>query len=153
MNLLIRRRGFTLLELLIVFSVLSILASIALPKFSDMLLKAQEGTLKGDLGAMRTALSLYYNDNQGNYPSCSAGPNSGVLAKALVPAYMVSIPIVNNGLHPPTNSVYCDALMLPGDVHDGQGWYYDGVALDSQNGGIWVACDHTDTTGTNWSSY
>jgi prepilin-type N-terminal cleavage/methylation domain-containing protein len=146
--------GFTLLELIIVISILAILASVAIPKYADVLLKAQEGSLKGNLGTMRSALSLYYSDNMGTNPSCVLGPNSSVLANVLIPKYIPNIPTVNNGLHPPTNSVYCDAMMVPGDIHDGQGWYYDGVLpTDSQAGGIWIACDHTDTNGSAWTSY
>jgi len=148
-----RGRGFTLLELLLAVSVFMILLAVAMPKFSDMLLRAKEGSLKGNLGTMRSALSLYYADNQGIYPNCAVGPNSTGLANALIPKYIPSIPTVDNGLHPPTPGVYCDAQMIPGDVHDGQGWYYDGVSGDSQAGGIWVACDHTDTKGSSWTSY
>ncbi len=146
--------GFTLLEMLIVVSVMTILASVAIPKFSNMLQKAQEGSLKGNLGTMRSALMIYYSDNQGTNPSCAVGPNSTVLADVLIPKYLASIPAVKNGLHPPISGVYCDSLMIPGSIHDGQGWYYDGaLPADSQAGGIWVACDHTDTIGNTWTSY
>lgn len=148
------KQGFTLLELMIVVAILAILASIAAPKYADSLKRAQEGSLKGNLGAVRSALSIYYADNQGSRPSCTAGAASTVLLDALVPRYISAIPTVKSGLHAPTNSVYCDASMVPGSVHDGQGWYYDGVAPeDSQYGGIWVACDHTDTIGRDWTSY
>jgi prepilin-type N-terminal cleavage/methylation domain-containing protein len=149
-----RAAGFTLLELLIVVSIIAILASIAMPKFANVLQHAQEGSLKGNLGTMRSALSIYYADNNGIYPSCTPGPSSAVFANALVPKYISAIPVVKNSLHPATNSVYCDSTMLPGVVHDGQGWYFDGtLPTDSQNGSIWVACDHTDSKGTTWTVY
>ena len=147
-------RGFTILELLIVVSIIAILASIGMPKFANVLQAAQEGSLRGNLGTMRSALSIYYADNQGFYPSCVAGPGSTVFDNALVPKYIAAIPAVKNGLHPLTNSVYCDSIMVAGSVHDGQGWYYDGALPDdSQKGSIWVACDHTDTKGSTWTSY
>lgn len=148
--------GFTLIELMMVVSIIAILASIAMPKFADMLEKAQEGSLKGNLGSMRSALSLYYSDNQGVFPVCVAGPASTVFAGTLAPSYIASIPAVNNTIHPPTNNVYCDDStdIQTGFPHDGQGWYFDGtVPADPLNGDIWVACDHTDTVGTTWTSY
>jgi general secretion pathway protein G len=147
-------RGFTLLELLIVVSVIAILASIGMPKFAQVLQTAQAGSLKGNLGTMRSALSIYYADNQGIYPSCIAEPGSTVFSDALIPKYLSAIPAVKNGLHPPTDSVYCDSIMVGGSVHDSQGWYYDGaLPEDSQKGTVWVACDHTDTKGSSWTSY
>lgn len=148
-----RRRGFTLVELMIVVSIMSILASIALPKFADMLLKSQEGSTKGNLGAMRSALAIYYADNQGAYPSCAFGANSTVLSTYLAPKYLSSIQSVRTGLHPPTNAVYCDTVLVAGSVHDSQGWYYDGDPTDSLFGNLYVACDHQDTMGRDWTTY
>jgi general secretion pathway protein G len=151
-----KKRGFTLIELMMVVSIIAILASIAMPKFADMLIKAQEGSLKGNIGSMRSALSIYYSDNQGLYPNCTAGYPSAVFAGTLAPAYIPAIPAVNNTLHVPTNNVFCDsdANILGGAPHDSDGWYYDGTnSPDQLNGSIWVACNHTDTVGTTWTSY
>jgi general secretion pathway protein G len=148
-----RNAGFTLIELMIVVSVLAILASIALPKFADMLHKAQEGGTRGNLGSLRSAMSIYYADNQGLYPSCTVNPNSTVFSSVLAPKYINTIQKVNNGLHPQTNNVYCDSVLTAGAVHDAQGWYYDGDPTDSLFGSIYVACDHTDTKGSFWTSY
>ena len=122
-----KARGFTLIELMIVVAVLAIMASIAIPKYADMLLKATEGTQKGNLGSMRSALQIYYADMNGVFPSCAVGPNSTELSDALIPKYIPQIPLVKNGLHPTTNAVYCDYEMVAGSIHDGQGWYYDGA--------------------------
>lgn len=148
------RRGFTLLELLIVVSIIGILAGIAMPKMAEVARKAQEGALKGNLGALRSSLSIYYGDNEGIYPSCIAGADSTVFSSVLMPNYIGAIPQVKGGLHPATNAVYCDSILVGGSVHDSQGWYYDGVLpADSQHGSIWVACDHTDSKGTTWTAY
>jgi general secretion pathway protein G len=149
-----RSRAFTLIELMVVVSIIAILASIAMPKFAQTLWKAQEGAVKGNLGSLRSALNIYYADTQGVYPGCLAGPDSTVLADTLVPKYISAIPTIKGILHPSVSSVYCDWNMVAGAVHDAQGWYYEGaMPQDGQAGSIWVACDHTDTIGKYWTSY
>jgi len=139
-----------MIEMMLTISVLAVLASVALPKYADLLIKSNEGSTKGNLGTIRSALSVYYADNAGNYPSCPAGPSSPIF-NTLIPNDMTITPVVKNWVHPPTSEVYCDSMMIPGNVHDGQGWYYDGV--DPQVGAVWVACDHTDTRGIDWTNY
>jgi prepilin-type N-terminal cleavage/methylation domain-containing protein len=146
--------GFSLIELMIALAIISILASVAIPKFADSVRKAQEASTKGALASMKGALTLYYGDNEGNPPNCVAGPASTVFAGTVVPKYIETLPNVNNGLHPPTNLVYCDENITAGVVHDAQGWYYDGVQpTDAGYGQIWVACDHTDALGNSWTQY
>ena len=60
--------GFTLVELMIVVAIIGILAAVAIPKFAQMLEKSREGATKGNLGAIRSAASNYYADQQGQYP-------------------------------------------------------------------------------------
>ena len=59
------RGGFTLIELMIVVAIIGLLAAIALPKFANLVTKAREATIKGKLGSLRSALSLYYADTAG----------------------------------------------------------------------------------------
>ena len=106
----------------------------------------------GNLASIRSALSVYYADNNGAYPACAVAPVSAVL-NSMVPKYLTGVQIVQTGLHAPTSNVYCDSALLPGVHHDGQGWYYDGDAADSRFGYVYVACDHTDTKGNIWTSY
>jgi prepilin-type N-terminal cleavage/methylation domain-containing protein len=145
--------GFTLVELMVVVSIIAILASIFIPKYADLITKSQEGGTKGNLASIRSSLSVYYADNQGAYPVCAFGPASSVLTASLVPKYLTGVQMVQTGLHSATSSVFCDSAMTAGNVHDGQGWYYDGDVTDSRIGYAYVACDHTDTKGNFWSSY
>jgi MSHA pilin protein MshA len=55
-----RIRAFTLVELVIVITVLGILAAVAIPKFLDFTTDAKEAACKGALGAVRTAIANYY---------------------------------------------------------------------------------------------
>ena len=59
---LLTARGFTLLELMIVISVIIILVSVALPQYQKTVLHARETVLKDDLHKMRDLLDQYSAD-------------------------------------------------------------------------------------------
>ena len=63
-----REGGFTLVELLIVISLISILAAMGLVQYRNSVVSAKEATLKQDLFRMRDAIDQYYAD-KGKYPS------------------------------------------------------------------------------------
>lgn len=64
-----KQKGFTMIELMIVVAIIGILAAIALPKFADMIEKSREGSTKGNVGALKSANSIYYGDQQGIWPT------------------------------------------------------------------------------------
>ena len=59
--------GFTLIELMIVMSLIVILASIGLTLYTNSVTRAKESVLKEDLFRMRDAIDQYYAD-KGKYP-------------------------------------------------------------------------------------
>jgi general secretion pathway protein G len=57
-------RGFTLIELMIVISVILILVSVALPAYNQSIWRARESVLKQNLFAIRSVISQYTLDKQ-----------------------------------------------------------------------------------------
>jgi prepilin-type N-terminal cleavage/methylation domain-containing protein len=57
------KKGFTLIELVMVIVILGILAATALPRFVDLSSKAKESAAKGSLGGIRAALAIAYASN------------------------------------------------------------------------------------------
>jgi general secretion pathway protein G len=56
------RRGFTIIELLIVMSIIIILASFGMTQYRNSVTRAEEATLKENLFRMRDALNQFYTD-------------------------------------------------------------------------------------------
>ena len=56
--------GFTILELLVVVSVIVVLAAIGMAQYRNGVTRAQEAVLKEDLFRMRDALDQYHADKQ-----------------------------------------------------------------------------------------
>jgi general secretion pathway protein G len=106
--------GFSLLEMMIVVTIMLILAGIAATRYERSVVRAREATLKQDLFIMRNAIQQYTLDKE-------AGPSS---LDDLVPQYMSSIPIDpitrNKDWHTESEQVLLDPLQTsPGitDVH------------------------------------
>ncbi|MFN2492840.1 MAG: type IV pilin protein [Pyrinomonadaceae bacterium] len=59
-----RHRGFTLLELMIVITVIIILAAIALPQYQKVIMHTREAVLRDDLYKMRSLIDQYAADKQ-----------------------------------------------------------------------------------------
>lgn len=67
----LRNRAFTLIELLIVITIIGILAVALVPRITGGPAKARDATRKTDLQQIATALALYADDNAGDYPTLS----------------------------------------------------------------------------------
>lgn len=63
-----KRKGFTLIELIIVFTLIGILVGLGLPQYRNAVKRAREAVLKEDLFQMRKLINQYYTDKW-RYPS------------------------------------------------------------------------------------
>jgi general secretion pathway protein G len=62
------RVGFTLIELMVVISIIIILAAMGMATYHSSVVRSREAVLKEDLFRMRDAIDQYYAD-KGQYPS------------------------------------------------------------------------------------
>lgn len=162
-----KKKGFTLVELMIVIVIIGILAAVAVPKFADMVDKSKEGATKAQLTAIRGALQVYYGDNEGKFPKTTlsqtdepqADPN--VLNDSLIPKYISDIGMAklphkgnNNDCATESNSVYVVNIPTANVSNDG-GWAYDGADLNNTWGDLRVNCDGKDLSSTpkQWTEY
>ena len=63
--------GFTLIELLVVISIIGILSSFAVVSLNSARNKARDALRKADMTQIRTAINLYYDENN-RYPICGS---------------------------------------------------------------------------------
>lgn len=76
--------GFTLIELVVVVSIIAILAAIALPQYKAAIIQAKEAVLLEDLYRMRDLIDQYWSD-KGKYPES--------LEALVTDGYLRSIPV------------------------------------------------------------
>ncbi|OGS45662.1 MAG: hypothetical protein A2539_07250 [Elusimicrobia bacterium RIFOXYD2_FULL_34_15] len=161
------KKGFTLIELMIVVAIIGILAAIAIPKFADLIKKSKEGATKGSLGALRSALTIYYGEQEGLYPVAApvADPTSsaqvgegtatGVFSNPTGPfltKYLDKMPTVKLGITGVTDSNACVFISTYNptlmSAHNGE-WWYRGNAI----GEIHVSATVVDTKGASITSW
>lgn len=121
-----RRRGFTLIELMVVMAIIATLLTIALPRYFGSVERSKEATLRQSLSVMRDAIDKYHSDN-GKYPDD--------LQVLVHDRYIRTLPV-----DPITNSSETWVIVAPPDTSKGNvydvksgapGNSSDGAAFDS----------------------
>ena len=143
----VSRSGFTLIEMMLVSSIIGLLAAIAIPKFSSLVIRAKEASVRGKLGSMRSAITIYYADNEGLYP------DFGSPIPPLNGKYVDSIPFISI----PTVAIHFNCNRLLGTVFDA-GWATGfpnpcAWTFYRSSGTLLVNCTHADSSGRIWSTW
>ncbi|HYM78296.1 MAG TPA: prepilin-type N-terminal cleavage/methylation domain-containing protein [Candidatus Dormibacteraeota bacterium] len=124
-------QGFTLLELMIVISMIMILMSVAVPIYNQAIVQARESVLRSNLATLRNVISQYTLDKQ-------KAPQS--LDELVTAGYLRQVPIDPMTRQPNWEVVQEDVLM----------------AVDQQEPGITdvhSASSNTASDGTAYSTW
>ena len=151
------RRGFSMIELVIVVVIIGIIGAIAIPRMSRGASGAADSAVVADLAVLRNAIDLYETEHQGLFPSLASFEDeltkytdlTGDTADAkdtthIYGPYLRSIPVLKVGSNKGQNGIVAT-----------QGGTTAGWVYDEDTGTITVNLpdSETDDRGVAYSSY
>ena len=121
------RKGFTLVELMIVVAIIGILAAIAIPNFLQFRLKAKTSEAKSNLGAIRSTEVAYFAEWNFYIGNETANPGTGTLDGAKR-AWDANTTFSIIGFAP-EGQVYYDYALLPATTYLSQATGFSSLAV------------------------
>ena len=91
-----KNRGFTLIELMIVVAIIAILAAIAMPLYSDYVLRSKLRTAQSDLMALSSTVENFRQRTLG-YPASDAAAKKGWNAATKAGQFTYSYTVTSGG--------------------------------------------------------
>ncbi len=145
-----KEKGFTLIELMIVVAIIGILAALALPKFAQLVEKSREAATKSAMTSMRSAISIYYGDNEGIYPEYVETSNLYSFSKFIekVPPVKATHAGIGNGTTESPSGTQVLYTTEEQITTLGSGWRYN-----SNSGRIFVNSSASDSKQMAYSTY
>lgn len=152
------RRGFSLIELVIVIVIIGIIAAIAIPRMSRGAEGANDSALKANLAVLRSAIDLYHTEHEGKYPTAGkfveqlttytdlSGADSATQTGSYIYGpYLREIPVLPVGANKGSA-----AVNVTGTQGGAQGWLYDpATGRITAN----LAAGDADKAGKDYNSY
>ena len=145
-----REQGFTLIELMIVVAIIGILAALALPKFAGLVEKSREAATKGNMNAITSAVSIYYGDNEGVFPTWLMTESGYSFSKYLesIPPVKATHTGIGSGISEGPSGTSVQHTTDENINATGRGWRYS-----RESGRVFVNSSATDSKGMPYSTY
>jgi prepilin-type N-terminal cleavage/methylation domain-containing protein len=146
-------RAFTLIELLVVISIIAILAGIALPAYTGIIVNGRLAQATNNVRQIGLGLRLFAQDHDGIFPGerndrGEASTTSNDAFRELLPAYIdnESVFTIPNS---PVAKVADNDVRTPADIlKRGENHWAYGAGLGTTSNSQWpIVVDHTDGTG------
>ncbi len=149
------KKGFTLIELMIVVAIIAILAAVAGPKFGKQIKKSRDAKAVETAGVWKSAFNLNYADNE-QYATTFGGLYGDVDSGALKASYTTAGRTTALTNKPTTGFTSSSSIFLrvgtnsADTVNNSVELSISGTALDSEI--VFKTGTGTDTMGNAWTS-
>lgn len=120
-----KRRGFTLVELVVVIMILGVLSAVAVPRLFSTTKSATDGAMRQTVSSLRGAIERYAADHNGQLPGSDASATT--FKSDLVPYLRPGQPFPKCSVGAKNADIRIETAgtVLTGDASPTQGWAYD----------------------------
>ncbi len=132
---------------MVVVAIVGILAALAIPKYGELIEKANLGATLGNLSSLRSAVSIYYGLHIKN-PSSIDPHDDPAFAECIGSDVPYVKAVYPSHASPRGNTVTVSAVRGEGPVSAGTGWFFNRMG-----GKVYINSTETDIKGNIYSKY